>query len=263
MTLTKVPTTLDVGSTDQVASARLLSTQDTETALGRQHRYRFGTALARALAFAMCFGASALLSATPTLALSATCGPVSLTAGGVSPGSGTPTTTFTFTVTYTNSIGGISVARPGAIPGSHAGHPAEPGGNTRNGVVYSGSLTKPVGTWTYRFRFRTNGTWCETPDRIVHRLAPGHPDPEAHADSHAKADSDATPHAEADAQADPRAEIDAQADRAAPAGRHREASGRADGPSDQPGPPARRRSDPTAAAGSPSDEPQSLRFLEP
>ncbi len=115
----------------------LLSTQDTETALGRQRRYRFGTALARALAFAMCFGASAFLSATPTLALSATCGPVSLTAGGVSPGSGTPTTTFTFTVTYTNSFGGIpSRARVQFQDLSQVTLPSS-GGNTRNGVVYT------------------------------------------------------------------------------------------------------------------------------
>ena len=102
----------------------------------------------------MCFGASAILSATPTLALSATCGAVSLTAGGISPGSGTPTTTFTFTVTYTNSTGAIpSRARVQFQDLTQVTLPTA-GGNTRNGVVYSGSLTKPVGTWTYKFRIQ-------------------------------------------------------------------------------------------------------------
>ena len=88
----------------------------------------------RALVLTMCSGASVLLWAAPTLAVSATCGQVSLTAGSVSPGSGTPTTTFAFKVTYTNGFGGTPSRARVQFQDLSQVTLTSPGGNTRNGV---------------------------------------------------------------------------------------------------------------------------------
>ncbi|HEX6867725.1 MAG TPA: hypothetical protein VF119_02910 [Candidatus Limnocylindrales bacterium] len=106
--------------------------------------------------------ATLVLTVTPVLALSATCGSVTLTQGGVSPSSGTPGTQFTFTVTYTNSKGG-NPGRAQVRFGDSTQIALSGSGDTTAGVVYAGTTTKPNGTWTYRFRFRTLGSWCETP----------------------------------------------------------------------------------------------------
>ena len=106
--------------------------------------------------------ATLFLTVAPVLALSATCGSVSLTQGGVSPSSGTPGAQFTFTVTYTNSRGG-NPTRAQVRFGDFTQIALTGSGDTAAGVVYAGTTTKPNGTWTYRFRFRTNGSWCETP----------------------------------------------------------------------------------------------------
>ena len=106
--------------------------------------------------------ASLFLTVTPVFALSATCGTVTLSQGTVSPATGTPATTFTFTVTYTNSNGGTP-SRARVRFGDLSEIVLTGAGNTQAGVTYSGSTTKPNGTWTYMFRFRTNATWCETP----------------------------------------------------------------------------------------------------
>ena len=106
--------------------------------------------------------ASLFLTVTPVFALSATCGTVTLSQGTVSPANGTPATTFTFTVTYTNSTG-ATPNRARVRFGDFSQIVLTGSGNTQAGVTYSGSTTKPNGTWTYMFRFRTNATWCETP----------------------------------------------------------------------------------------------------
>jgi len=125
------------------------------------------------------WGASALVSwmtaslfmfVAPVLGLAATCATVTLTNGTVSPGGGTPTTTFTFAVTYTNSDGGGSIASSRVrfqdlsqitLVGG--------GGSPATGVVYTGTTTKPVGTWTFFFRFRTNpgNVLCVTPTATI------------------------------------------------------------------------------------------------
>ena len=105
--------------------------------------------------------ASLCLPVTPVLALSAICGTVTLSQGSISPANGTPATTFTFTVTYTNSTGGTP-NRARVRFGDFSQIVLTGSGNTQAGVTYSGSTTKPNGTWTYMFRFRTNATWCET-----------------------------------------------------------------------------------------------------
>ncbi|MFL5711615.1 MAG: SH3 domain-containing protein [Chloroflexota bacterium] len=105
--------------------------------------------------------AALFLTVTPVFALSATCGTVTLTQGGVSPGNGTPTTTFTFAVTYTNANGGTP-SRARVRFGDFSEIVLTGAGDTTAGVVYKGSTTKPNGTWTYVFRFRTNGAWCVT-----------------------------------------------------------------------------------------------------
>ena len=164
----------------------------------------------------------------PTLALSATCGPVSLTAGGVSPGSGTPATTFTFTVTYTNALAAPRRApasnsrisarspcpAPAATPGTASSTAARRRSRSGPGRTSSGSgPTGPGARLRHAVRFTVVAVWCATPT-LVHRLAPSHADPQADADAHAK------PTPTADAETDRRAEVDAEADRPSP-GRRR------------------------------------------
>ena len=96
--------------------------------------------------------------------------------------------------------------------------------------MYSGSLTKPVGIWTYTFRFRTNGSLVCDSDCVVHRLAPSHSDPQADPDAHAKADADA----KADAETHRRAEVDAEAHPQGPAGAQRNSDRQAHAASDRP-----------------------------
>jgi hypothetical protein len=124
-------------------------------------RHRVRLRLVGAVVLTSWIVASMFVAVTPVFALSASCGSVTLSGGGVSPTSGTPATMFTFTVVYTNSNGGTpSRARVRFQDFSQISLTG--GGNTKAGVVYSGSTTKAIGTWTYRFRFRTGGTWCET-----------------------------------------------------------------------------------------------------
>jgi hypothetical protein len=131
-----------------------------------------------AIALTIWFAASLAGFASPTLALSASCGQVTLSNGGVAPSSGTPTTVFTFTVTYTNNNGGtpsrawVEFQDLSRVPLSSGGGSTKP-----PGVVYRGTVTKPLGTWTYRFRFRTNGHWCETATETIIVSPPATPTP--------------------------------------------------------------------------------------
>ena len=92
-------------------------------------------------------------------------------------------------------------------------------GDTQAGVVYTGSTTKPNGTWTYKFRFRTNGSLVRDVDRHASSSRPrthAETDRQADPDTHAEADRQTDPdtHAEADRQADTEADSqgDAEAD---------------------------------------------------
>ncbi len=142
-----------------------------------QAKHRIRPRLVGAIALTSWVVASLFLTVAPVLALSATCGAVTLTNGGVSPASGTQATTFTFSVTYTNSNGG-SPSRARVRFQDLSQVTLTGSGNTTAGVVYTGSTTKANGTWTYTFRFRTNGVWCETPSGTF-VVAPATPPPTA------------------------------------------------------------------------------------
>jgi len=137
-----------------------------KTTVPSRGRTRVRLRLVGAVTLTSWIATSLFLTVTPVLALSASCGSVTLSQGGVSPTAGTPTTTFRFTVTYTNTNGGTpSRARVRFQDFSQISLTGS--GNTKTGVVYTGSTTKAIGTWTYRFRFRTGGTWCETPTATI------------------------------------------------------------------------------------------------
>ena len=156
-----------------------------------RERPRIRLRLVGAVTLASWVAASLFLTVTPVLALSATCGVVTLSQGGVSPASGTPATTFTFTVTYTNANGGTP-SRARVRFGDFSEVVLTGAGDTKAGVTYTGSTTKPNGTWTYKFRFRTNGTWCETPTgTFIVATATPPTDPEADGQADAEADAEA------------------------------------------------------------------------
>src|SRR4051794_10623939 len=106
--------------------------------------------------------ASALVSVVPALA--SMCGTITIQAGTVSPGSGTPGTAFTFSVTVADTTDAapqwVRVRVRGRWTTLSAAE-SEPGGF----VTYVGSRMLPAGSWTYLFRTRSaSGQLCDTTD---------------------------------------------------------------------------------------------------